>query len=141
MLASRAHRDVQHRSGQLDEAKGPGQERGHLGPRNDAIGAVAQRVAAAARGDARGRQCVDALGVDTLADVVEARRPSLSELERPLEERRHLGPGDIVVGTVPCWLAAAARGDFELEQPLDVTGPPLFFVDVRETARRCGLGI
>ena len=124
--------------GDLDEPQGAGQERGHLGSRDGLVGAVAPRLAGAACGDAGRGQGVDVGLVEVAGGVGEPGRVGGLEVERPLQERGHLGPVHRPVRAEPQRVDQAALGDLELGQPLDVGQPAVADVHVGEARLCCG---
>ncbi|MXW97804.1 MAG: hypothetical protein F4Z89_04220 [Acidimicrobiaceae bacterium] len=60
------------------------------------------------------------------------------EVERPLQERGHLGPVHRPVRAEPQRIDQAALGDLELGQPLDVGQPAVADVHVGEARLGCG---
>src|SRR5690606_39021690 len=116
-------------------AEGPHQERRHLTPRDEVVGAeqvVGGWVAAA--GDACGAEAVDVSFEDVAVVVVEEVASAVVAVaEGPHQERRHLASADTVLGAelrVGRWVAAPC--DPLLGQPADVVFEHIRRVDVRE---------
>ena len=118
--------------------RAPGQEGGHLGPGDRLVGAVAPRLAGAACGDAGRGQGVDVGLVEVACGVGEPGRVGGLEVERPLQERGHLGPVHRPVRAEPQRIHQAARGDLQIGQALDVGQPAVVGVDVGEARLGCG---
>ena len=114
------------------------EEGGHLGPVDVAVGAVAQGLAATADRDPRRGQSVDSGGVSSVGvNVDEARRIGLFKIERPREERRHLGADDVSFGTEPGRFDAAPIRHPQLEEPIDERRPPQLSIHIHK-ARDAG---
>ena len=125
-------------SGEFDESQGAGQERGHLGSRDGLVGAVAQRLAGAACGDAGRGQGVDVGLVEVGTGVGEPGRVGGRQVEGTSQERGHLGPVHRPVRAEPQRIDQAALRDLELGQTLEVGQPAVAGVHVGEARLRCG---
>ena len=104
----------------------------HLGPGQAAIGTEPKRCARTAPAHSRVVQPVYRIGAEHAGSVNEARRPAVREVECPVDECSHLGPGHRVGGTETGRLRIAALSDIQLGEALHMALPPRPALDVGE---------